>query len=246
MSRVNFDVPAPELTTTSYAVLGLLALRDWTTYELAKQMQRTLNHVWPRAERRLYDEPKGLIAAGYARATRDMVGRRPRTTYSITPAGRAALGRWLDSAIAPPALEFEGMLRVLFADQGSLEQLRHTLLAVAEQAAAARAEFAAMGRQILLTHGGAFPQRRHVNALGMRFMLDHYDHLAQWATWALAAIQTWDDTSTPAVTWRAAAEEIFAAASSYPPADTHTSDGPQTRGCSLGTDGPQKDTASSC
>ena len=31
-----------ELTTTSYAILGLLALRSWTTYELAKQMQRTL------------------------------------------------------------------------------------------------------------------------------------------------------------------------------------------------------------
>jgi PadR family transcriptional regulator AphA len=28
----------PPLTSTSYAILGLLALRPWTTYELAKQM----------------------------------------------------------------------------------------------------------------------------------------------------------------------------------------------------------------
>jgi PadR family transcriptional regulator AphA len=44
-------------TTTSYAVLGLLSVRSWTTYELAKQVQRSLNWFWPRAERKLYDEP---------------------------------------------------------------------------------------------------------------------------------------------------------------------------------------------
>ena len=39
----------PELTTTSYAILGLLAIRPWSTYELARQMQRDLRFVWPRA-----------------------------------------------------------------------------------------------------------------------------------------------------------------------------------------------------
>ena len=29
---------APSLTTTSYAILGLLAVKPWTTYELAQQM----------------------------------------------------------------------------------------------------------------------------------------------------------------------------------------------------------------
>src|SRR5258708_13545323 len=92
-----------ELTTTSYAILGLLALRDQTTYELAKQMRRTVGYVWPRAERKLYDEPKRLVEAGYARAVKDMVGRRPRTTYSITPAGREALSHWLYTHVpAPP------------------------------------------------------------------------------------------------------------------------------------------------
>jgi len=30
------------LSTTSFAVLGLLALRPWTTYELAHEMQRSV------------------------------------------------------------------------------------------------------------------------------------------------------------------------------------------------------------
>jgi DNA-binding PadR family transcriptional regulator len=83
-------------STTSYALLGLLALRPWTTYELAKQAQRSLGWFWPRAERKLYDEPKRLVAAGLATATREMTGARPRTIYVATARGRKALRRWLD------------------------------------------------------------------------------------------------------------------------------------------------------
>ena len=211
-----------ELTTTSYAILGLLALRDQTTYELAKQMQRTVGYVWPRAERKLYDEPKRLAEAGYARAAKDMVGRRPRTTYSITPAGREALSRWLDTDVAPPALEFEGMLRVLFADQGTIGQLRRSITAIAAQARARRAHFAAMAGGILATDGGEYPHRTHVNALGMRFMIDHYDHITAWASWALEAIDSWADTTTPARTWAAPARHIFTDAA-HPP-DTLVAD----------------------
>ena len=80
-----------DLTTTSYAILGLLALRSWTTYELAQQMDRALSRFWPRARSKLYEEPKKLVAHGLARATTEAVGRRPRTVYSITAKGRRAL-----------------------------------------------------------------------------------------------------------------------------------------------------------
>lgn len=204
-----------QLTTTSYAVLGLLALRDWTTYELAKQMQRTVNYIWPRGERKLYDEPKRLVEAGYARARRDAVGRRPRTTYSITPAGRRALRRWLSTDVAPELIEFEGMLRVLFADQGDLAQLRSAIHAVAEQARASRAQFAEMASGILDT-GGEFPHRIHVNTLGMRFMIDHYDQVLAWTDWALRNIQSWDDTTTAATTWIGPARQVLADAAHFP------------------------------
>jgi PadR family transcriptional regulator AphA len=209
--------PTTTLTTTSYAILGLLALRDHTTYELAKQMQRTIGYIWPRAERKLYDEPKRLVQAGYAEAARDLVGRRRRTTYSITPAGREALARWLGTEPAPPALEFEGMLRVLFADQGSIGQLRQSIQAIATQAAARRAHFADMAAGILAS-GGEYPHRAHVNALGMPFMTAYFDQITAWSEWALKEIDGWDDTTTPAQTWAAQAREIFAGAARPPDA----------------------------
>ena len=85
------DNPDTSLTTTSYALLGLLNIRPWTTYELAKQVQRSLGWFWPRAERKLYDEPKRLVEQGLATATNESTGKRPRTVYAITPAGLAAL-----------------------------------------------------------------------------------------------------------------------------------------------------------
>ena len=75
---------AKELTTTSYAVLGLLAVRSWTTYELAQQMGRGLGDFWPRAQSKIYEEPKRLVAAGLAHASRGTVGRRPRTVYALS------------------------------------------------------------------------------------------------------------------------------------------------------------------
>jgi DNA-binding PadR family transcriptional regulator len=172
-------------------------------------MQRTVDFVWPRGERKLYDKPKRLVEAGYARARKDSVGKRPRTTYTITPAGRKALKRWLDTEIAPMRLEFEGMLRVLFADQGDLEQLERSITTIAEQARTGRTQFGAMAQGILES-GGEFPQRLHVNALGMRFMIEHYDTVISWTEWALESLRTWNDTTTAATTWAGPARKVLA------------------------------------
>src|SRR3712207_5988072 len=121
---------APALTTTSYAVLGLLSLRSWTTYELAEQMRRALGLFWPRAVSGLYEEPKRLVAAGLARATQDDVGRRRRTRYAITARGRRALSAWVPTPGAGPVIEFEQLVKVFFAEHGSRDDLLATLEAV--------------------------------------------------------------------------------------------------------------------
>ena len=55
--------------------------------------------------------PKRLAAAGLVRMRREQVGRRNRTIYEITPAGREALRRQLATLPAPPQLEFEALQR---------------------------------------------------------------------------------------------------------------------------------------
>src|SRR5919107_2097307 len=108
-----------DLTTTSYAILGLLAIRPWTTYELAKQMERSVGHFWPRAASRIYEEPKRLVSVGMAKATEARTGNRRRTVYTITPRGRRTLRAWLAEPGAGPVLEFEALLKVFYAEHAT-------------------------------------------------------------------------------------------------------------------------------
>ena len=58
--------PAQRMSTTTYAVLGLLCIRPWSAYELTQQMSRSLRFIWPRAESGIYREPQKLVRLGYA------------------------------------------------------------------------------------------------------------------------------------------------------------------------------------
>ena len=113
------------MTTTSYAILGLLAVKPWTTHELVQQVDRSLRRLWPRAQSKLYEEPKKLVAHGYAKATDDSVGRRRRTRYTITAKGRRALAAWLSSKFGVDMGDFPPVpwvlaTIVLFAPLGML------------------------------------------------------------------------------------------------------------------------------
>ena len=61
-------------------------------------MHRSLRWFSPRAERRLYDEPKKLAAAGLVAVEEKYVGKRRSRHYTITDEGRAALAAWLSEA----------------------------------------------------------------------------------------------------------------------------------------------------
>jgi DNA-binding PadR family transcriptional regulator len=184
-----------KLTATSYAILGLLGVRSWSAYELTKQVRRSLRFCWPRAETRLYQEPKNLLEHGLVKATTTANGRRARTEYAITAKGRKALRAWLGEPSAPPRLESEAMLRLFFAEHGTKEDLLATLAELEEQALAMRRQAVEQGAEYLV--GTApFPERLHILALVGRFTLDHTALVAEWARWARAEVERWPDVNS--------------------------------------------------
>ena len=185
-------VPRTDLTATSYAILGLLAIRPWSTYELAQQMERTLNNWWPRARSKLYEEPKKLAAHGLARTSKEPVGQRPRTMYAITPAGRRALRQWLSDPGRGPVLESEQLTKLFFADHGTTRDARSQIDAAREWAATEIVGFADAARPYL-TARGPFPQRVATNMIVGRFMIDFYTLVYRWAQWAEAVVDGWPD-----------------------------------------------------
>jgi len=195
---------------TGYLVLGILSARDTSAYEIVEQMSKGVAEVWHRADRQLYDAPKRLVELGLITARKETsAGRRQRTVYSITPAGRTALTSWIESPIQPSAMEFEGLVRVLFADQGDVDALRATLRAVAEQARIRRDLFISHAKYAITSGGGTFPESAHVFAIVNRYMVKHFNLMIQWAEWALEQVENWPDSATPATTHHDQTWQIF-------------------------------------
>lgn len=210
---------APRLTTTSFALLGLLAVRPWSTYELTRQTDRSLGRFWPRAQSKLYEEPKKLVAHGLATAREDQVGERPRTIYEITDAGRRELAAWLDEPPAGPVLESEPLLRVFLADQGSKQATLASLAAAREWAVERNVGNLEAGTAYA-QGGGAFPQRAAQTLLVGAFLTDYYRLVAEWADWATAQVEQWPADPAQAVPDRTEQQAVLARAqwSARPPA----------------------------
>jgi len=184
---------ASRLTTSSYAVLALLAIQPWTAYELTQQATRSLRFAWPKSERLLYSEPKKLLEHGLATAHEESVGKRNRTVYTITDEGRAGLEAWMTTSPQPPAFEAEALLRLLFAENGSTEDLIVALDAMAQDAAE-------MYEQVVVINTGyldgqhPFPERIHLSALFATFQLELFDVMVKWVEFAKTEITTWPST----------------------------------------------------
>jgi PadR family transcriptional regulator AphA len=173
------------LTTTSYAILGLLAAGPRSPYQLAQEMDRNLRRIWPRARSKLYEEPKKLVRHGLATATSQLVGRRPRTVYTITPTGRRALTDWLHEPGAGPVLESEQLLKILFAQSGTSTDTLATLHAARTWAAEHTREH--------LIDNSAHPNHTALTMLIDRFLIEHYRLVATWADWAAQIVEQWPD-----------------------------------------------------
>jgi len=186
-------VARSRLSTTGFAILGLLALRPFSAYELAQQIHRGLRYLQPASERNLYAEPKRLAAAGLVRMRREPVGRRSRTIYEITPAGRDALRRQLATPPAPPQLEFEALQRLIYADQGSNQDLLAALDTTSKQVQ----QLLDDGIQQIRGYqgnGGPFPERLHLIVLVARFYADFLLLLRDWIALARQEVASWPTT----------------------------------------------------
>jgi PadR family transcriptional regulator, regulatory protein AphA len=185
------------LTPTSYAILGLLAIQPWSTYELTKLLGRSVQFVMPRTEANRYQEPKRLVEMGLATAELSRIGQRRRTVYEITPAGRDALVAWLQEPARPTQLESEGMLKILFGNMTEKETLIARIQEFGAEAEAMEEPWRAIARDYAEGRG-PFPERVHVNML-FWVLLDRWARLrADWARWAAAEVGTWPDARGPA------------------------------------------------
>jgi DNA-binding PadR family transcriptional regulator len=157
-------------------------------------MRRALRWAWPRTEANLYSEIKQLAPNGLAQATEEAVGARVRTRYEVTDAGRAAVAEWLRTEPSPVQVQFETLLRVFLADQGSRAELLAAIESTRRQTISAVAEVIDVVEDYA-ADVPPYPERAHLNGLFIAFMASFIRTVLEWCDTAEEEVATWPDTA---------------------------------------------------
>jgi DNA-binding PadR family transcriptional regulator len=131
-----------ELSATGKVILGMLAARPRSGYEIKQLVDSSARFFWAASYGQIYPELKKLESAGLIAGDDSSQGARQRTTFKLTADGRRALREWIERP--PEVLEMrdEGLLKLFFA--GSIDPKRAGEVA-RERAAISRRKAAQLG-----------------------------------------------------------------------------------------------------
>jgi DNA-binding PadR family transcriptional regulator len=194
MSRyVEFDIAVAyrymAVSTLGFALLGLLARRPRTGYELAQALREPIGYFWTASHSQIYPELAKLEGQRHVRhrVVRNP-GPREGKLYSITATGRQALADWTVTDPAD-AIRDEFMLRVYSlwtADPAEATQL------VERRRAAHSARLVELeGIESRFTGAPANPSDPDFSAYAtLRRGLSFERHAIEWCDWMLTALTT--------------------------------------------------------
>jgi DNA-binding PadR family transcriptional regulator len=128
-----------ELSATAKVILGMLAARPRSGYEIKQLVDSSARFFWAASYGQIYPELKRLEKAGLIAGDDTSRGARQRTTFKLTAEGKRAAREWIASP--PEVLETrdEGLLKLFFA--GSIDGKRAAEIA-RERAAISRTKAA--------------------------------------------------------------------------------------------------------
>jgi DNA-binding PadR family transcriptional regulator len=183
---------APEdgLSTTSYAVLGLLTFDDeMSGYDVMKLAEQSIGYFWTPAKSHVYSELRRLAAAGYATERHvEQTSRPNKRTYSITAEGKSALQRWLvEAPIEPSPVKSAITLKVFFGNLIPASALRRQIEEIRRRDEDYRAELLAIEEEIKDDESLLYPY------LTLKAGLAHIEADIDWTDQVLAELDRRDD-----------------------------------------------------
>ncbi|MGY0538683.1 PadR family transcriptional regulator [Nocardioides sp. YJ-D4] len=105
--------PGVTASNLGFAILGLLARRPSTGYEVAQRMRQPIGYFWTARHSQIYPELNRLDAAGLVdHEVIEGAGPRPTKRYRITETGRAALAAWVVGDLEPQPVRDLEVLRL--------------------------------------------------------------------------------------------------------------------------------------
>jgi PadR family transcriptional regulator, regulatory protein AphA len=124
-----------ELSATAKVILGMLAARPRSGYEIKQLVDNSARFFWAASYGQIYPELKRLEDDGMVTGSDASQGARQRTVYKLTAKGKRAAREWIEGAPRVFELRDEGLLELFFA--GSIEPARTAEIARERSARAA-------------------------------------------------------------------------------------------------------------
>jgi DNA-binding PadR family transcriptional regulator len=114
---------------TTYVILGMLAWRPMSGYEIKTIVDKSTRLFWAASYGQIYPELRRLADAGLIEGRSDPQGGRKRNVYRLTAAGRRELRDWLHTDPELFEVRDEGILKLFFASATDGESAPGTLRA---------------------------------------------------------------------------------------------------------------------
>jgi DNA-binding PadR family transcriptional regulator len=168
-----------ELSATAKVILGMLAARQRSGYEIKTLVDSSARFFWAASYGQIYPELKRLEDAGLITGADASQGARQRTVYKLTAKGRRAAREWIERVPQVFELRDEGLLELFFA--GSIEPSRTAEIARerAARSAAVAAELRAVEEVIEHRHEAEGPE--YSPDAGSLTVLRYGIELNEWA-----------------------------------------------------------------
>lgn len=95
-------------------ILGVLSLKDLTSYDLKKSLDKSINHFYTTSYGSLHPALVKLEKNNLVTSREFTDGGRSKKLYSITESGRQGFTNWLSSDIQISRLREDSLVRIFF------------------------------------------------------------------------------------------------------------------------------------
>ncbi len=117
-----------------HVILTVLSTKDATGYDITKEFSASIGYFWKASHQQVYRELNKMGQQGLVTCVLEPQDGKPdRKVYSITQAGREALGQWFDQPTAHPTVRDEFSAKLMACSVQSAEPYRLQLISLIEE-----------------------------------------------------------------------------------------------------------------
>ena len=117
-----------------HVILTVLSTRDATGYDITKEFSSTIGYFWKASHQQVYRELNKMAQHHLVTCVLEpQEGKPDRKVYSITDAGRIALGEWFDQPTVHPTVRDEFSAKLMACSVQSSAPFKAQLTELVEE-----------------------------------------------------------------------------------------------------------------